>query len=88
MNKYALLFRQHPDVEAGWSQDIRENSIKNWSDWIQKLMKQEVFDGGHRFTAKGYTIDQKKDAREGQYLCKKVSVIGYSLVKAKSLEAA
>ena len=89
MKDYMFLFRGGLDLTKASPEQLQQ-VISNWQDWVEKLRKKGIYNGGERLTRNDAAV-VKGSARQiidGPYTESKEVVGGYIGIKAESLQQA
>jgi len=92
MKDFILMYRTDENTMnalAKRSPEEMQTSMKNWMDWIGGIAAQnKLTDRGNRLFSSGKVLRAGNVIADGPYTEIKECIIGYSIVKAASLEEA
>ena len=92
MKDFLLIYRADSDTMNAMprrSPEEMQNSMKQWMDWIGGIAAQNrLTDRGNRLMPTGKVIASSSVVTDGPYSEIKECVIGYSIIKAMSVEEA
>ena len=88
MKDYLFLFRGGLDFTTASADQVQQVMMK-WKDWIDKLTKDGIYNGGERLTRNGAVLKgNKQQIIDGPYSESKEIVGGYISIKADDLQEA
>jgi hypothetical protein len=90
MKDFLLVFRtDYNNMPKAPSPDEMQASTKRWMDWIGGIAAQnKLTDRGNRLVPSGKVVKADNVITDGPYTEIKESIVGYSIVKAASVEEA
>ena len=89
MKDFLLVFRTDYSTMPKASPEEMQASTKRWMDWIGGIAAQnKLVDRGNRLVPAGKVLKADNIIADGPYTEIKESIVGYSLVKANSVEEA
>ena len=92
MNEFLLVFRtdnQTMNMMAHRSPEELENNAKRWMEWIDGIAaKNRLVHIGNRLKFSGKVVKADHVIADGPYTEIKECIVGYTIVKADSLEEA
>ena len=89
MKDFLLVFRNDYSTMPKASPEEMQASTKRWMDWIGGIAAQnKLVDRGNRLVPTGKVVKAGNVIADGPYTEIKESLVGYSLVKANSLDEA
>ncbi|HTE23805.1 YciI family protein [Flavitalea sp.] len=92
MKDYLLVFRTDENTMQAFpkrSPEEMQVSMKRWMDWIGGIAAQnKLTDRGNRLVPSGQVVKSNNVIADGPYSEIKECIIGYSIVKATSIEEA
>jgi hypothetical protein len=90
MKDFLLVYRTDYDtMPKGSSPEEMQASTKRWMDWIGGIAAQnKLTDRGNRLVPSGKILKADNVIADGPYTEIKESIVGYSIVKASSIEEA
>jgi len=89
MKDFLLVFRNDYSTMPKASPEEMQASTKRWMDWIGGIAAQnKLTDRGNRLVPAGKVLRAGNVITDGPYSEIKESLVGYSLVKANSLDEA
>lgn len=89
MKDFLLVFRTDYSTMPKLSPEEMQASTKRWMDWIGGIAAQnKLTDRGNRLVPSGKIVKADSVIADGPYAEIKESVVGYSIVKADSVEEA
>jgi hypothetical protein len=89
MKDFLLVFRTDYSKMPKASPEEMQASTKRWMDWIGGIAAQnKLTDRGNRLVPSGKVLKADNVISDGPYTEIKESIIGYSMVKADSIEEA
>ena len=89
MKDFLLVFRTDYSTMPKASPEEMQASTKRWMDWIGGIAAQnKLVDRGNRLVPSGKIVKPDNIIADGPYTEIKESIVGYSLVKADSIQEA
>ena len=89
MGDFLLVYRNDYSTVPKASPEEMQASTKRWMDWIGGIAAQnKLTDRGNRLVASGKVLKPGNVIADGPYTEIKESIIGYSMVKADTIEEA
>ena len=90
MKDFLLVFRtDYNNMPKDPSPDQMQATTKRWMDWIGGIAAQnKLTDRGNRLVPSGKVVKPDSVIADGPYTEIKESIVGYSIVKADSIEEA
>ena len=89
MKDFLLAFRTDYTTMPKGSPEEMQASTKRWMDWIGGIAAQnKLTDRGNRLVPSGKVVKAGNVIADGPYTEIKESIVGYSIVKAASIEDA
>src|SRR6266540_2234870 len=89
MKDFLLIFRTDIAAMPKRSPEEMQASTKRWMDWIGGIAAQnKLTDRGNRLVPSGKVLKADNIIADGPYTEIKESIVGYSIVKATSIEEA
>ena len=89
MKDFLLVFRTDYSTMGKRSPEELQATTKRWMDWIGGIAAQnKLTDRGNRLVPSGKVVNPDNVIADGPYTEIKESIVGYSIVKAGSLEEA
>ncbi len=89
MKDFLLVFRTDLKTIPKASPEDMQASVQKWMNWISGIAAQsKLVDRGNRLVSTGKVLKSDGIISDGPYTEIKESILGYSLVKAESLEEA
>ena len=89
MKEFILVFRNAPMIGRALSPEEMQNISKPWQDWMSSLAaKEKIVSYGNRLYDEGATVKPDNVVTDGPYTEIKEIILGYSVVKAETLEDA
>jgi hypothetical protein len=89
MKDFLLIYRSEVSAVTGASPEEMQARMQLWMDWMGGIAAQnKLVDRGNRLTGTGKVLKDRAVVSDGPYTEIKESIMGYSLVKAGSLEEA
>ena len=90
MKDFLLVYRtDYNNMPKAPSPDEMQASTKRWMDWIGGIAAQnKLTDRGNRLVPSGKVVKADNVIADGPYTEIKESIVGYSIVKAASVEEA
>ena len=89
MKDFLLIFRTDYNTMPNASPEEMQASTKRWMDWIGGIAAQnKLTDRGNRLVPSGKVLKADNIIADGPYTEIKESIVGYSIVKAASIEEA
>ena len=89
MKDFLLVYRTDYNTMANSSPEEMQASTKRWMDWIGGIAAQnKLADRGNRLVPSGKVIKAGDVITDGPYTEIKESIVGYSIVKAASINEA
>ena len=89
MKDFLLVYRTDYNTMPKSSPEEMQASTKRWMDWIGGIAAQhKLTDRGNRLVPTGKVLKADNVIADGPYTEIKESVVGYSIVKADSIEEA
>lgn len=89
MKDFLLVYRTDYSTMPKASPEEMQASTKRWMDWIGGIAAQnKLTDRGNRLVPSGKVLRSESVIADGPYTEIKESIIGYSIVKAESIEDA
>src|SRR5882724_9075780 len=89
MNDFLLVFRTDYNTMPKLSPEEMQASTKRWMDWVGGIAAQnKLADRGNRLMLTGKVVKGDSVIADGPYTEIKECIIGYSIVKAASIEDA
>ncbi|MDO6430267.1 YciI family protein [Flavitalea sp. BT771] len=89
MNDFLLIFRTDYNTMPKASPEEMQASTKRWMDWLGGIAAQnKLTDRGNRLVPTGKVLKPGNVIADGPYTEIKESIVGYSIVKADSIEDA
>src|ERR1700733_8199284 len=90
MKDFLLVYRTDPGtMPKGASPEQMQASVKRWMDWIGGIAAQnKLTDRGNRLIPSGKVVKGDNVIADGPYTEIKECIVGYSIVKATSIEEA
>jgi hypothetical protein len=89
MKEFLLVFRADLKNMPKGSPEEMQARTQGWMDWISGIAAQgKLKDRGNRLTPEGKVLKSDDIITDGPYLEIKESILGYSVIKADSWEAA
>lgn len=89
MKEFLLVYRADYSAIANASLEEMQVRTQRWMDWIAGIAAQnKLVDRGNRLTGSGKVLKESTVISDGPYTEIKESIMGYSLIKAASLEEA
>ena len=90
MKDFLLVFRtDYNNMPKAPSPEEMQASTKRWMDWIGGIAAQnKLTDRGNRLVPSGKVVKADNVIADGPYTEIKESIVGYSIVKAGSVEEA
>ena len=89
MKDFLLVFRTDYKNMPKGSPEEMQASTKRWMDWIGGIAAQnKLTDRGNRLVPSGKVLKADNVIADGPYTEIKESIVGYSIVKADSVEEA
>ncbi|SHH90954.1 YCII-related domain-containing protein [Chryseolinea serpens] len=89
MKDFLLVFRTDYNTMPKASPEEMQASTKRWMDWIGGIAAQnKLVDRGNRLVPAGQVLKPDNVIADGPYTEIKESIVGYSLVKADSIQEA
>lgn len=89
MKDFLLVFRTDYSTMPKASPEEMQASTKRWMDWIGGIAAQnKLVDRGNRLVPTGQVLKADNVIADGPYTEIKESIVGYSLVKAASIQEA
>jgi hypothetical protein len=89
MKDFLLIFRTDYNTMPKSSPEEMQASTKRWMDWIGGIAAQnKLTDRGNRLVPAGKVLKADNIIADGPYTEIKESIVGYSIVKAVSIEEA
>ena len=89
MKQFALIFRMDilsPEKQP--SAEQMEAYMKDWNTWTNQISEGGKLAGGHHFAREGRLLKPGNQLHEKPYSCENISLAGYILVNAASLNEA
>ena len=71
---------------AELSPEDKENSMKQFNDWFERMSEQGKMKGGHQLRPEGKVIFGRKGVTDGPFAESKEGVAGYWFIQAATLE--
>jgi hypothetical protein len=89
MKEFLLIFRADYNTMPKASPEQMQASTQKWMNWIAGIAAQgKLSDRGNRLVSSGKVLKSDGIISDGPYTEIKESILGYSLVKAMSIEEA
>lgn len=89
MKEFLFIYRRDANNVPKGSPEEMQAATKKWMDWIAGIAAQDrLSDRGNRLEQGGKVLKSASLITDGPYTETKESVVGYSIVKAASLEEA
>jgi len=89
MKDFLFVYRSDLNSTPKSSPEQMQASTKRWMDWIGGIAAQnKLTDRGNRLVASGKVLKPGNVIADGPYTEIKESIVGYSIVKADTLELA
>lgn len=92
MNDFLLVFRTDFDTMNMWpkrSPDEMRANTKRWMDWIGGIAAQnKLVDQGNKLVPSGKVLKSDNVIADGPYTEIKECIVGYTIIKATSIEEA
>ena len=89
MKEFLLVFRTDYKTMPKWSPEEMQATTQKWMNWVAGIAAQgKLADRGNRLVSSGKVLKSDGIISDGPYTEIKESIIGYSIVKATSLEEA
>jgi hypothetical protein len=90
MKDFLLVYRtDYSTIPKGASPEQMQASAKRWMDWIGGIAAQnKLIDRGNRLVPSGKVVKADNVIADGPYTEIKECIVGYSIVKAASMEEA
>jgi hypothetical protein len=89
MKDFLLVYRTDYNKMPKASPEEMQASTKRWMDWIGGIAAQnKLTDRGNRLFPSGKVLKAENVITDGPYTEIKESIVGYSMVKASSIEEA
>jgi hypothetical protein len=89
MKDFLLVYRVDQNTMPKASPEEMQASTKRWMDWIGGIAAQnKLTDRGNRLFPSGKVVKSNNVIADGPYTEIKESLVGYSIVKAGSIEEA
>jgi hypothetical protein len=89
MKDFLLVYRTDYNTMPNGSPEEMQASTKRWMDWIGGIAAQnKLTDRGNRLVPSGKVIKAGDVITDGPYTEIKESIVGYSIVKAASMNEA
>ncbi|MEO8770425.1 MAG: YciI family protein [Ferruginibacter sp.] len=89
MKEFLLIFRVDYKTMPKASPEQMQATTQKWMNWVSGIAAQgKLSDRGNRLMSSGKVLKSDGIISDGPYTEIKESILGYSLVKATSLEAA
>jgi hypothetical protein len=89
MKAFLLIFRADYQTMPQASPEQMQASTQKWMNWVAGIAAQnKLVDRGNRLVSTGKVLKSEGTISDGPYTEIKESILGYSLVKANSLEEA
>jgi hypothetical protein len=93
MKDFLLIYRAdyttYPATRTGKSPEEMQALTQKWMNWVAGIAAQEkLVDRGNRLVPSGRVLKSNGSVSDGPYTEIKESIMGYSLIKAVSLEEA
>ena len=74
--------------DAELSPEVKENSMKQFNAWFERMSDQGKLKGGHQLRPEGKVILGRKGVTDGPFAESKEGVAGYWFIQAATLEEA
>jgi hypothetical protein len=89
MKDFLLIYRTDYSTYPKGSPEEMQAIVQKWMNWVAGIAaQQKLVDRGNRLVNSGKVIKSNGSISDGPYTEIKESIMGYSLVKAASLEEA
>jgi hypothetical protein len=89
MNEYLLIYRADPEKMTKGSPEEMQARVKPWMDWIGGIAAQNKLGSmGNRLFSAGKVVKPGNVIADGPFMEIKEAIVGYSIVKASSLDDA
>ncbi|MBN9385915.1 MAG: transcription initiation protein [Chitinophagaceae bacterium] len=89
MKEFLLLYRADYDTYLKGSPEEMQAVVQKWMNWVAGIAaQQKLSDRGNRLTSSGKVLKSDGVISDGPYTEIKESIMGYSLVKATSIDEA
>jgi len=89
MKEFLLVFRADLKTIPKVSPEEMQASVQKWMNWVSGIAAQgKLADRGNRLISSGKVLKSDGTISDGPYTEIKESILGYSMVKAGSLEEA
>jgi hypothetical protein len=89
MKDFLLIYRAEVSAVIGASPEEMQARMQSWMDWMGGIAAQnKLIDRGNRLMGTGKVLKDGAVVSDGPYTEIKESIMGYSLVKAATLEEA
>jgi hypothetical protein len=89
MKEFLLVFRNAPSTGPRPSPEQLQNVTKPWQDWIGGIAAQgKLAERGNKLDFEGATVRPNNVLTDGPYAEIKEIMLGYTIVKAASLDEA
>ena len=89
MKEFLLVYRADYNTYPKGSPEEMQSITQRWMNWIAGIAAQEkLVDRGNRLVNSGKILKSNGSVSDGPYTEIKESIMGYSLLKATSLEEA
>jgi hypothetical protein len=89
MKEFLLIFRADYNTMPKASPEQMQASTQKWMNWIAGIAAQgKLSDRGNRLVSSGKVLKSDGIISDGPYTEIKESILGYSLIKAMSIEEA
>ncbi|HEY0271787.1 MAG TPA: YciI family protein [Chitinophaga sp.] len=89
MKNYMFLFRGNYATLLNASPEEMQARTKAWMDWVGGIAAQnKLLESGNRLATDGKVVRPGNVITDGPYTEVKESVLGYTIIKAESYEAA
>lgn len=89
MKEFLLIFRADYKTMPKASPEEMQATTQKWMNWVSGIAAQnKLADRGNRLVSTGKVLNSDGTISDGPYTEIKESILGYSLIKATSLEEA
>ena len=89
MKDFLLIFRADYKAMPNASPEQMQATTQKWMNWVAGIAaKDRLLDRGNRLMTTGKVMNSSGSISDGPYTEIKESILGYTLVKAKSLDEA
>ena len=89
MKEFILVFRNAPMAGRALSPEEMQNISRPWQDWMSSMAAQnKIASYGNRLYNEGATVKPGNVVTDGPFIEIKEMILGYSVVKAETLEGA